>query len=158
MSWIIIALFILVGIVLMILEILVLPGHIFFGLLGFAAFTFGIVETYLIYGYNAGNWVLFGSFVAALFAIIQSLRSKTWKRISLKSTLTGKVGEEIKSVKEGQIGTTIGRLAPMGKAMFHGSIVEVKSEQGFIDPDTKVIIRKIDGNRVLVHKVEEVDM
>ncbi|MFA8450414.1 MAG: NfeD family protein [Bacteroidales bacterium] len=150
MSWILIILFILVGIVLMILEVLVLPGHVVFGLLGFVSFVFGIVESYLIYGNLAGNITLFSSFVLAIVCIILSLRGRTWRRAGLYSSIDGKAGQEVSSLQKGDKGITVGRLAPMGKVRFQDKVLEVKSDYGFVDSNCTVEVVKVQGNKVLV--------
>jgi membrane-bound serine protease (ClpP class) len=58
------------------------------------------------------------------------------------------------SVKMGELGEVVSKLRPTGKAKFGEAIVDVVAEADFLDKGTKVEIIEIQGNRVVVKKVE----
>jgi membrane-bound serine protease (ClpP class) len=58
------------------------------------------------------------------------------------------------SVKMGESGEVVSKLRPTGKAKFGEAIVDVVAEADFLDKGTKVEIIEIQGNRVVVKKVE----
>lgn len=69
----------------------------------------------------------------------------------LKSELQGKVEHfEKYQPKVGDEGVTISKISPMGKARFNEDYYEVKSYSGYIDPNTPVIIAKIESNKIIV--------
>jgi len=58
-------------------------------------------------------------------------------------------------LKIGDIGKTIGRLAPMGKIKVNGEVVEAQSTGTFIDHQTDVRIVKIQMNKIIVEQLKE---
>jgi membrane-bound ClpP family serine protease len=54
----------------------------------------------------------------------------------------------------GESGEVVSKLRPTGKAKFGEAIVDVVAEADFLDKGTKVEIIEIQGNRVVVKKVE----
>lgn len=151
MSWLLIAVFILLGLAFLVLELLVIPGVGFAGVVGFALISVAIWQTYAHYGAMAGHLVLAGTFFLTLATLVLSLRSKTWKKISLSDEINSKVNlvDEGK-IKAGDEGITSSRLAPMGKAIINGEFYEVSSSGAFIDQQTKIVVEKIDKNKIYV--------
>lgn len=151
MSWTLIAVLILVGLLLIVLEILVIPGQGVFGVLGLIVMAIGIWKTYATYGTVTGHIVLASSFIVSAVSLILSLRSKTWKRMMLNSKVEGKVNlVDAKKIKVGDIGKTVSRLVPAGKAMFHNEFYEVHTHGDFIDPQKEIVIISIDHNKIIV--------
>ena len=62
MTWLIIIILILVGLLFIILEVLVVPGLIM-GLIGVSLLVLGVYESYSKYGSTAGNLTVFGTVV-----------------------------------------------------------------------------------------------
>ena len=85
--------------------------------------------------------------------IVFSLRTKTWKRVGLEQEINGKVNLIDDNFKVGDIGRSISRIAPSGKAMFNDKMIEVHSLIGFIDQDVEIQITQIKNNKVFIKKV-----
>jgi membrane-bound ClpP family serine protease len=150
MSWLLIIILILVGLLMLTLEILVVPGFIV-GVIGFGLICFGVYNAYNNYGTFAGNITLVSTLILTLLTLIFILRSKTWNKLKLNTQNLGRVNvinEDI--VKVGDIGKTISRLAPAGKAEFHGEFFEVHTYGEFIDPQKEINITKISENKIFV--------
>ncbi len=146
---------ILVGIVLIIAEVLLIPGVGVAGILGllsmggscwYAFYEFGNVTGGIVTGVTA--------LVLVAFAVIV-LRAKTWKRMTLDTAIRSKVNQLNIELNVGDRGRTTTRLAPMGSVRFGSEVVEVKALEGIIDPDTDVEICMIDNERIFVNKVAE---
>ncbi|MBE0640978.1 MAG: hypothetical protein IH599_03015 [Bacteroidales bacterium] len=151
MSWTIIIALILVGLLFLALEILVIPGTALVGIVGFAMVAFGIYESYHAFGTVAGHYTLIATILATVATLYFSLKSKTWKRMALNRNIEGRmnvVDEEL--IHSGDQGRTISRLAPMGKALINGSIVEVQSLGGFIDEEREITVVKVTQNKIMV--------
>ena len=89
--------------------------------------------------------------VLSIVGIVLSLRSKTWQRLSLNQKLDSTAAEfPEKEVKVGDIGTTLSRLAPMGKVEINGKIYEAKSFDIFIDPKQCVEVVAFENFSVIV--------
>jgi len=92
-----------------------------------------------------------GSVVLSVVFLMLVLKSKTWKKLTLKSEIDSKVNVIDESqVKVGDTGLTVSRLAPAGKAMFKNDYFEVHTQGEFIDPDTEIIVTKVDFNKIYV--------
>lgn len=155
MSWPVIIIVILVGLFLVALEIVALPGLIS-GICGVVLVGVGVWQTYAQYGALAGNIVLIGSVVVGVVMLALLMKSGTWRHFSLKEESDSKVNEVNPSrIRVGSRGTTITRLAPAGNARIDGEIVEVHSDGLFIDERMPVEVVEIEGYRILVRPIDE---
>lgn len=137
--------------VLGLLEVYVVPG---FGVAGVCSALCALADI-LIIGYEYGPV----SAVMALFVAIIVLglmlwavsRSKTLDRLSLDSTIesTNARAEQL-SVRPGDEGRALTRLALIGNAEIAGKVVEVKSEGTFIDENTPVVVVSVNEALVIV--------
>jgi membrane-bound ClpP family serine protease len=153
--WTVIAILILIGLLMMILEIIVIPGSGFAGIIGFILMAAGIWLAYTKQGVTAGHLTLVSTISINVVGLILTLRSKTWKRATLKAVNTGKVNEiDINKVIVGARGITISRCAPMGKAMFDNQYYEVNTLSEFIDQNETVEIIRISGNKIYIKKIK----
>ncbi len=156
MSLTVIAVLIIVGLLFLIIEILVVPGTTVVGIIGFVLIAIGVWQTYASFGTPAGHYVLAGTLVMSIIALGLSLRSNTWKRFMLKSNLEGKANVvDANAIKVGDEGIAISRLVPMGKALINGQYFEVSSSGDFIDEQTKVMVTKIEFNKIYIKRIEK---
>lgn len=150
MNWGIIITLIMIGIIGLALEFLIIPGGIV-GVISAIVIAGGVVMSYVQYGPTAGNITLISTMVLTIVSIILLLRSKTWKKLMLNTKIESKVNEiDNNKIKVGMTGVSVSRLAPSGKAMFDGEIVEVFSMQNFIDENLEIVIMQIEGNKIIV--------
>jgi membrane-bound ClpP family serine protease len=155
MEWAVIIGLIVAGLLLLVLEVLVIPGVGVVGFFGFALIVFSLYSAFAEHGTTAGVITTVATFFASVMVVWFSLRSKTWKKISLNTDLTSRVNTiEEDEIHVGDQGVTIGRIAPMGKAMFNGKYFEVKSGGSFIDQERTVRIARIDGNQIYVKEIK----
>lgn len=151
MSWTIIVVLILIGLIFLLLEVLVVPGTTVVGIVGFIIMIIGIWQAYSVYGRPAGHYTVGATVLATILILTVALKSKTWKRMMLKSKIDGKVNVfEQTKVKVGDSGKTITRLTLSGNARFNDEIYEVHSMGSFIDEGTEIEIAKIDQNKIFV--------
>ncbi|MEQ6121166.1 NfeD family protein [Reichenbachiella sp. MALMAid0571] len=150
-EWVIIASLILVGIALVVVEIIFVPGTTIVGILGFALGGYGIYLGYDYFGSTSGHIILVASVLLAFAAILYSFKSDVWKRFSNKSVISSKVNEGLTSgLKEGDVGESVSSLKPIGKALFGDKEYEVSSRGNFITEKQSVKIIKIDKNKIYV--------
>ncbi|MCD4680244.1 MAG: NfeD family protein [Bacteroidales bacterium] len=151
MSWTVIIVLIVIGLLFLLLEVLVVPGTTVVGILGFILMIIGIWQAYTLYGRPAGHYTVGATVLATVLILTFALKSKTWKRMMLKTEIDGRVNviEESK-VKVGDNGITISRIAPAGNARVNGVIYEVHSTGAFIDQGSEILIVKIDQNILFV--------
>jgi len=151
MNLIIILFLILLGIVLLLIEFTILPGITIAGIGGFMLFAYSIYLAFTSYGNLAGFLTLAFVLIMSPLLIIWLFKGKSGKKMMLKTVLRG-VANEIneEKVKIGDIGITVGRLAPMGKIKVNEEVVEVKSTGTFVDPGEKVRIIHIEKSLITV--------
>jgi len=154
MSLFVIILLIVLGIVLLLIEFLVIPGITIAGIGGLVLIGTSIYSTYKSYGSTTGNIVLIATFLLVLAATFFALRSKTWRKVMLNTTVDGKAAESFDDrLKPGDHGKAVTRLAPMGNAMFGDIITEVKTMGEFVDAGTEVEIVKVHNKEIVVKPI-----
>lgn len=155
MSWTLIIITLVLGLVLLTLEIVALPGLVA-GIFGLGLTIFAIWETFLTYGSLPGTIMLIGSFVACVILLAILMKKKTWKKFSMNDTSGSKVNQiDKQAIQVGATGLTIARLAPTGKAIINGEQVEVHAINKFVDPDKQIEVVAVDGYRIDVKEVAD---
>lgn len=141
--------------VLGLLEIFIFPG---FGVAGIGAVVCALVDVYLIYG-AYGWWPAVWAVVSGLLLLALMLwwisRSRTIDRMALHSSITSTNATEAQlSVRVGDRGRALTRLALVGNADFGGKTVEVKSSGAFINPGTPVRVVSVSEANVTVEAAD----
>ena len=154
MSTTLLIIVLLLGVVLLTLEIVALPGGIA-GIFGVCLIAFGVWETYALFGDTTGTIVLLCSIALCVRTLVLFMRKRTWKRFSLNEEVSGKVNELEPTAKVGAKGMTISRLAPTGKALIEGEQMEVHAVNKFIDPDRPIEVVGIEGYRIDVAETSD---
>lgn len=151
MEWLIISSLILLGIILIIAEIIFVPGTTIVGILGFAMGGYGIYLSYDYFGNTTGHIVLTSSVTLAFICIFYSFKSGAWKKFANKSVIKSKVNEGLTNdLKEGDIGETSSSLKPVGKGIFNDKEYEVTSQGNFISEKESIRIIRIVHNKITV--------
>jgi membrane-bound ClpP family serine protease len=142
----------LIGLILLMVEIIFIPGTTVVGIFGFLVSMAGLAFAFLNFEYAVALGIT-GIAVAINFAAVwYGFSSGVWKKFSLKSTQSGgafdgrTVGLEV-----GMKGLAVSDIKPYGKASFDNQWVEVKSESGFIEVNSPVTIIKIENNKISVN-------
>ena len=142
------------GILLLALEIVALPGGIA-GAFGIILIGFGVWQTYALFGNTTGTIVLLCAIALCTLMMVLFLRKRTWQRFSLNEEVASRVNEIENAVKAGTRGTTISRLAPTGKALIDGQTMEVHAVNKFIDPDRPIEVVAVEGYRIDVVEISD---
>ena len=146
---------IIVGILLLVAELVLLPGISVAGIGAFLSLAVAAVYGFFLYGILGGSVVLAAIIIVAVAAVVVSLRANTWQRLSLKSTIdaTSTPTPEQNDIRIGQRGETLTRLAPMGKVQVGDVTVEAKSVDAYIDPRQVVEVIGYDNTAVVVRRI-----
>ncbi|MDD2594300.1 MAG: nodulation efficiency protein D (NfeD) [Bacteroidales bacterium] len=145
---------IVLGIVLIIAEILIIPGFAVIGILGLCSLVASCYFGFANYGETGGIITIAVNIVLLIFFVIFSLKSKTWKKLSLSTNIDSKVDTkpQEKGITPGTEGITITRLNPMGRARINDLDVEVRSIDGIIDPNETIVVAYLEDERILIKK------
>ena len=153
----VIIILIVLGIFLFVIEFLLVPGVTVAGIGGLILTVFGIYKAFDNYGSTVGVWVLIGTILLSVFVIVMSLRARTWNSLMLKTDIKGTVDKDLTEdqVKIGDCGTTLTRLAPMGKILVNDLVREAKSTEGYVEEHTDIEIVSIEGTRISVKPIKD---
>lgn len=144
---------VLLAIILMMVEVLLVPG---FGISGIGAVACMGAAVVLIF--DAFGMLM--AFLATLVFLLLSLlvlwrvgKSKLIDRFSLHKSIdsTNATTEQL-SVKVGDEGVALTRLALIGNARIDGKVVEVKSSGQFIEEGTALVVVAVNEALVVVEK------
>lgn len=142
------------GFLLLLLELLVLPGIGVAAIGGFTLLGIAVWRVYAEYGTVAGHWALGAAVVISIVLIWFALRSKTWSRVALKSEIDSKAsGQPDVPICVGDKGVTVSRLAPSGKALINEDYFEVRTFGELIDPNQNIEVIKIDYRTIYVKPI-----
>jgi len=164
-----------IGVILLAIEIFVIPG---FGVAGVSGITLIITGLTLSLVDNvAFNFetrhvrALLGAIMLVVFSMFTSIVGSIYlsKRLfaansffghlalnTVENSEEGYVGVDMKAkTLIGKTGTVLSVLRPSGKVLVDNQIYDAKSEDGFIDKNTKVEVIRFETGQVYVVKVDE---
>ena len=153
MEWVVALL--VAGAVLMLLET-ILPGLIA-GVLGLLCLIGGVIQAYVVFGAEIGNYVLAGVVVALIigtFLWVKYLPTSRAGRVFASKSIGGNVNAERPELLH-QSGTTVTTLRPCGTALIGGRRIDVVTEGAFIAPETPITVIAIEGMRVVVRALSK---
>ncbi|MFN3841339.1 MAG: NfeD family protein [Cyclobacteriaceae bacterium] len=155
MTLVVIAL-ITVGLTLLIVEVIFIPGTTVVGILGLIFLIVGVIFSYGEFGREVGNYTLLASAAGFAVALYLSFRKGAWKRFSLKTSIESKVNEGITlGLRPGDEGVAVSALRPMGSAEFNGNIFEVKTNGDYLAAGARVKVVQIEANDILVEPISK---
>lgn len=149
----IIVLLVAAALILFAVEAFVTPG---FGVSGIVATACVVGAEIMLYREYGGLAALIGAAVVIICAILffwWLSRSKSLESVSLNATVEGTFATTDQlSVKVGDEGRALTRLALIGNAEIEGKMVEVKSAGDFIDEGTPIVVISVNEALILVKK------
>ena len=143
---------VIVGLLLLMVELLVIPGFGVAGVLGIASFVGSCYLAFVNIGTTVGIIVVVSEILLTVLSVLLILRSKTWKRLSLDTNIEAKIDEvpQNKGITVGMKGKAITRMAPVGQAEFGDVAIEVFSRGTVINAGCGVTVVEIAENKVFV--------
>ena len=156
MEWLTVISLIVIGIVVVIVEIIFVPGTTVVGIFGAILSIIGVTLSFSYFGASIG-WITLGATtVLSGFMFYWSLRTRAWERFSLKSTVEGRVNEvDLDALKVGEVGVAVSALRPMGKAELNGKMVEVTTLGMYISTGTRVKVIRVSTNQIVVEPINQ---
>lgn len=142
---------ILVGIILILAELLIIPGVGVAGILGILSICGASWYSFAFIGPLAGTIVTVFNVATLSVLTYFALRSRTWKKFEL-NTVIGK-NEAAPEVNAGDRGKAVTRLAPMGTVRINEARMEATALEGMIDAGTEIEVAHIEKNKIYVRPV-----
>jgi membrane-bound ClpP family serine protease len=150
-----IVILILVGLILLLVETLLIPGFAVTGILGIASMGGACYLAFTNHGNTAGIIVTAICIILGVGLVFLALRSSTWKKATLETSLDEAVDvkPEQKGITAGDKGVALSRLAPIGMIRLEdGTKVEAASVDGLINAGTTVVVDSIAAEKIFVKK------
>ena len=151
MWWIVVSLLVL-GIILMLVEMMLIPGVGVAGFLSLGSLVAACWYAFAEISTAAGWWTLLAAVLLLAVLLFFALRAKTWKRFELQEVIAEPAATGLAFVP-GDHGVTVTRLAPMGMARINSRSVEVTSEEGMLDPGIEIEVTRVEGNKIFVKHI-----
>ena len=141
---------ILIGMVLILTEIMLIPGVGVAGVLGFLSVGGACYYAFYEFGPLVGVIVTASNAVILILLLIYVLRAKTWRKFELTTNIDSKAvaSEDVPEI--GDKGRTTTRLAPIGMVRIGKHTVEAKALEGMIDSGVDVEVVLIEDNKIYV--------
>jgi membrane-bound ClpP family serine protease len=146
-----ISIIIILGLLLIILELLVIPGFTITGVIGTLLIVGAVFFSFRQYGAVTGIYTFLSTIVAGILLVVFAFRTKTWKMSGLSSSIDSKIENfEQEQIKAGFDGITLTRLAPSGKAKINNVVCEVTAQDEFVDENKNIVVISVNHNQVIV--------
>jgi membrane-bound serine protease (ClpP class) len=153
----------LVGLLLILLEIFIVPGHGFVGLPGLALLGWSLYICVERFGMNTG--LTLAAVLLALAAVLTYFILKIFphtpagRALFHQKNLEAVAAPESHSMKAsewvGLRGVAVSELRPAGSARVSDRTLDVVCEDGYLEKGTRVEIVAFDEGRILVRRVDE---
>jgi len=149
---------IILGLLLFVVEFMLIPGFTIAGIGGAVCLVTAVVFSFASFGTTTGLLVLGITVIVMIVLTVLMLKSGTWNKFMLKTSIDGKVdtvGADEGRVKAGDRGVTVTRLAPGGKVLVNGEYFEAKSIDMLIDPKQEIEVVRIEDNKLIVKPINK---
>lgn len=145
---------ILIGLVLIVIEVIFIPGTTLVGLVGFLFVVVGVGLSFKYFGADTGWATLGGSAVTAGAILYFAFKSNVWTRFALKSSNPARVNEGLLDLLTvGMTGTSTSVLRPVGNAEINGRLYEVRTLGDYVESGKQVRIMRINDNKIFVESL-----
>ncbi|KAA6344255.1 hypothetical protein EZS27_008109 [termite gut metagenome] len=155
MDIIIIIVLIVFAVMLFLVEVFLIPGISLAGIAALGCLVYANYYAFVHLGNTGGGITLAVSVLTCTGSLILFMRSKMLDNIALKENIISTVGKPAdKRVKPGDTGICTTRLALIGHAEINGTVMEVKSIDGFLDEKTPIVVNRITDGVILVESIK----
>ena len=156
MTILIILFLIFLGIILLLLEFVVIPGITIAGVGGVILLGASIYLAFKTFGVLAGIITLAFVAIAVPIVVYRLFQSRAGKKMLLNSEIDGHVDKiDDQLIRIGDEGLTLGRLAPTGRVRINDLSMEAKSATGFVDQNVKIKVIEVLKTQVIVEPINQ---
>lgn len=156
-EWLLVLGLIILGFIFLLIELLVIPGFGFMGVLGLLCLAGGCYIAWTELSLAVGIATSIGSLLIMVLFLRFFPKSIIWKKLSLETKMTREKGfyadtKELEGLV-GREGLSVTPLRPSGTALIMGRRVDVVTEGVFLQKDIPIKVVKVEGNRVIVRGI-----
>lgn len=150
-EWVTILALVAMGIILILVELIFVPGTTIVGIFGLILCAVGVFLGFDYFGTQTGWLVLAGTSLVGVIAIVAGLRSGSWQKFALKRAMESHVNDDLQPrVVVGDVGVTTSALRPIGKAEIADQLMEVRTIGDYIDSSEKIKVVAIEDGKIIV--------
>lgn len=154
-AWLTVILLIVIGLALINIEVVFVPGTTIVGIAGVLIAAAGVTYSFIKFDNSTGFIVLGITVSLSLATLIYFFKNETWKTMALHNSAKGRVNEGLTgALQVGTQGVAISSLRPFGKAEFAEKQFEVSTVGDYVEEGTKITIIKIESNKILVEPIK----
>lgn len=137
-------------------EVFVIPGFGFVGILGGVILIADIVYAWIYLGPLGGLVILVASLGCTVASVWVMMNTRVGKSFRLEKNLKGSASAVSVGREDllGREGTAISTLRPSGVALIGEERVDVSADGEFIEKGTRVRVIEVKGPRIVVESVE----
>ena len=150
-----------IGLVLLLLEIFVIPGFGITGISGILCLCYSIIQLYggFLEAIYAMGYLLLYTAIAVTLIYKLAPKIGLFDKFVLKKEMTAESGyvtvaQDTFSDLIGLQGVTLSICRPSGKAKIGTERYDVVSEGDFIEKGEQIMVKKVDGNKIVIKKLE----
>ena len=152
MDWFTVIGLVALGLLLLIVELVFVPGTTFVGIIGGLLALAGIWIAYASLGSATGHVVLGLTVLGGALAAFFSFRRESWNKFALKETNDSRVNVRPELLAEGETGVAFSALRPFGTGTFGEGQYEVHTRGEYLPAGTPLRIVRIINNKIIVEK------
>lgn len=139
------------GLLLIIIEIVFIPGTTIVGIFGGLLSAYSIIKAYTSFGTGTGHAFLLANVIGGALILLVCFRTGVWYKFANNSVSQGKAFEDLdQELSIGHEGKTLSDLRPIGKAEFKDKTYEVQTLGAFCTHPSKIIIIDISRHKIIV--------
>jgi membrane-bound ClpP family serine protease len=139
------------GLLLIVIEIVFIPGTTIVGIFGGLLSGYSVVKAYTDFGIETGHTFLLANLIGGAAILIVCFRSGVWSKFANKSVSEGKAIDDLDlELSVGDEGITLSDLRPIGKAEFKNKTYEVQTLGAFCNHPSRIIIIDISRHKIIV--------
>jgi len=151
MEWLTVLSLIFIGLAILLVEIIFVPGSTIVGLIGLVLMVIGVALSFRYFGLPLG-WATTGGTAAVTGLVIYfAFKANVWGVFTLKTSINSKVNEgEAEGLLPGAEGITLSALRPVGRAEVDKKTYEVRTMGNYLESGTKIRVLQIQDNQIIV--------
>lgn len=158
-DWLIVLLLLITGFILLLIELLIIPGFGFMGISGLVAMGAGIYTSYVKLTPFLSVLITLGSIIGIALLLKSFPKTKLWRKLKLETKEGKEQGFQASSQElekfRGKTGYSITPLRPVGTALIEGTRLDVVTEGLFLEKNTSLKVVNVEGNKIVVEKTKE---
>ncbi len=137
------------------IEVFVIPGFGFIGILGAVLLVGDIVYTWVALGPIAGIVVLAASLGCTVASVWIMMNTRVGRRFKLERSLKGSASAVSvgRANLVGREGVAVTILRPSGVALIDDERIDVTADGEFIEKGTRIRVVEVDGPRIVVEEI-----